>query len=234
MTYKGPQHILKSAKIEDTQILNPNTLQKKIQHAEHSVLEAPLQTPSPEQELKSMEQAAYRQGVLEGRSQGYQTGYEEGLEQGLQKGSALAHEEFKDTISMLNIIAMAFLVRKEELFEQLKPDIVKLCLVICKKLLQRELSQPEALQELIEKLLAQVKAVTKDTPVDVMISSDDYENIKAKLHDFNLNLETLPKIHFCSDPLIEKGNCRLETSVGMINFNLQRLLEDLETKILET
>jgi flagellar biosynthesis/type III secretory pathway protein FliH len=155
------------------------------------------------------------------------------VEQGFKKGASIAQNELKDTISMLNIIAMAFLIRKEELFEQIKPEIIKLCLALCHKLLQRELSNPEAFKELLMTVLEQIKWITKDIPIDVIVSSQDYEIIQSKFNSMNISQEDMPKIHLIADPFMEKGNCRLETSIGMMNFDIKRILQDLETKILE-
>lgn len=233
MTSKHSHHILRGAKVEDTQFLDPQSIQKKITDSDHA-----LPTSNDEdlskQEMISLEKLAYQKGLQDGQNQGYQTGYEQGIEHGLKKGTAVAHDEFKDTISMLNIIAMAFLVRKEELFEQLKPEIIKLCLVLCRKLLQRELSDPESFKELIFKLLDQIKAISKELPIDILISKHDYTLIQSKLDSIELTFKDMPKIHLSIDSFLEKGNCRLESSIGMLNFDIQRMLEDLETKMLET
>lgn len=182
---------------------------------------------------KSHEVSEYQRGLEEGRRLGYDTGRQEGLEVGFHKGAEFAHNQLKDAISMLNLVAAAFQIKKEELFEQVKPEIIKFNINLMEKLLQQQLTQPAIFAALIEKLLQQVKSNIKDVAINVILAPEDAHMLKANFQTIGLLSEALPRVNLIEEPSMARGNCRLETPLGMLNYDISRLLKDLEIKVLE-
>lgn len=242
MNDPGSKKILRGIKVEETVFCGPGAQPQsgkqpeEIAHpAENNLgsLTANSKGKHSEETRRQGEKSGYKKGLQDGQTQGYEAGRSEGLELGFKQGLITARGQFKDSISMLNLIAAAFQIKKEEIFEQVKPDIVKLCLILCEKLLQKELKDPLAFASLIDKLLQQVKSIIKDVPVDVVVAPEDLEMLKNNMEAIGETGEALKQIHFIAETTMERGNCRLETSLGMLNFNIQRVLKDLEVKVLE-
>lgn len=211
---ESSKNIVKGAKIEGVMFCNPQ------KPKEATVLENPTGVE-------------YTQGLEDGRIQGYDAGRLEGFEVGLLQGKTITHDQFKDALGMLNLIAASFQLQREEVFKQLKPEIIKFNINLMEKLLQRELKNPDVFAGLIEKLLQQIESVIKDAAVNVFVSSEDSQLLKTSLKSLELPLQTLSRVNLMEDVSMERGNCRLETSLGMLNFDIPRLMKDLEIKVLE-
>lgn len=175
----------------------------------------------------------YIRGLEEGRKQGFEAGRLEGYELGYREGEQIVHHQFNDALKMLNLITAAFQVRKEELFEQLKPEILKFNINLMGKVLQQQLSNPDTFASLIGKLLEQISIAIKDVPITIVLSPEDNRMLSEKLKAIYSTENYDRKILFVEDSSMERGNCRLETTLGIMNFDISRLMKDLEIKVLE-
>lgn len=182
---------------------------------------------------KYAEQLAYQRGLKEGQQQGYEVGKSEGLDIGLKEGFENAKNALKSVIDLLNHITESFQNKQKEMFEVAKPEIIKFSLAVCESVLRRELESPKTLVILIETLLNQAKAILKDLSVDVILSTDDMTMLEKHLGALTNENENFKGLNFIPDKSIERGNCRLETSLGLINFDIKRILSDLEKNVLE-
>jgi flagellar assembly protein FliH len=171
------KNIIKGAKIEGTVFCSP---QKPMDNSK---------------ELESDIGAEYKRGLEDGRQQGYEAGRLEGLEAGFQQGKAIAQDQFKDAIRMLNLIAVSFQIDREELFKQMKPEFIKFNINLMEKLIQQELRNPEVFISLIEKLLQQVESVIKDVTINVVVSPEDGQLLKTSFQALELPSETLSRIN---------------------------------------
>jgi flagellar assembly protein FliH len=182
---------------------------------------------------RSAETSGYKRGLHKGQQQGYAAGRQEGLEIGFKQGALIAQDQFKDAVSMLNLIAASLQIKREEIFELLRPEMIKFNIRLMEKLLQEHLKNPSALMTLIEKLLLQIQSTIKDVPIKVLVSPEDYQIINQNLANIDSSSATVSQIHLLSDVTVQKGNCRLETTLGMLNYDIPRLMKDLEIKVLE-
>lgn len=175
----------------------------------------------------------YRRGLVEGQKQGYDTGKEEGIETGFRKGTEKARAELQNLIQMLNALAMGLSCKQEGIYEQMKPELIQFCFSICENLLRDSLKNPKAFIGLIERLITEAKTLFKEAPITIVLSPEDLEKFQQDLNKIVKDNEDLKKLTFASDKGIEQGNCRIETSLGLINFDIKRLLADLGKKVLE-
>jgi flagellar biosynthesis/type III secretory pathway protein FliH len=53
------------------------------------------------------------------------------------------------------------------------------------------------------------------------------------MSDIGYSSEDWQNINFIANEGMQRGNCRLETPLGLVNFDIERLLRDLEIKVLE-
>lgn len=175
----------------------------------------------------------YQRGLLEGRKQGYEVGKEEGLEIGFQQGTEKMRADLKHLVQLMNSIAVELALKQEGTFDQLKPEIIKFSLAVCEHILRRTLSDPKIFIDLIERLLAEAKSIVREATVTVALSPNDLATLDQDLKLIIYDKEEIKKLNFISDKSIEQGNCRIETSVGLINFDIKRILAGLEKKVLE-
>ncbi len=174
----------------------------------------------------------YRKGIQEGQKQGYEVGKEEGFEKGFEEGAEQVKAELKVAIDLTNAIANRLAVKREDMFDQAKPEILKFCLNVCEKLIRQELSHSHTFVKMLETLLDQAKSILKDSSVHIFLAPEDIEMLQKQTKSLDYDKESFKKIHFIPDPLMSRGDCRVETSLGLVNFDIKRLLANLEEKVL--
>lgn len=176
----------------------------------------------------------FRKGLNHGQKQGYDAGNEEGYEKGFREGIEKSKRDLESTLLFLQSLTQQLTDKKEEFYTQMKPEIIKFCLSICEKLLRKELSQSKTFLHVIENLLEQAKGIIKDSSAQIYISPEDFEMLKKDLSSIENGNNIFSLFEFVSDPQTQRGNCRIETSLGLINFDIKRLLLNLEEKVLGT
>lgn len=185
-----------------------------------------------EETIKEVEKKGYRKGLKDGHLQGFDAGKSEGLEIGFKLGSTHISTKLKTTFDLLNTIAELFSERQKEMFEIAKPELIKFCLAICENLLCKTLTDPQVFANHIETILNCSKgALTKQSTV--YLSPEDYLMLQSNFKRLENLGEEFKNLQFSPDPALERGNCRIENSLGLLNYDIKRLINDLEKKILE-
>lgn len=245
-TPSEPSHIIHGAPIEGMTFcsLSENSIEETpaLQQAKHhfnlsNALRSKLAAKKIQaEEMQSLWEQAVEEGFIagieEGRKQGYQAGKEEGFDLGLREGAEKTHKEFATTIKMANTIVSGLSIKRQEMFEQAKPEMIKFSLAICKKLLLRELKISQSFVNLLEALLTQAKANLKEAPVSIVLSPDDLEMIREEIGNISYDRQYFRNLDFVPDQSIPRGNCRIETPLGLINFDIDRLIDRLEERVM--
>jgi flagellar assembly protein FliH len=216
--------IIHNAKVEGSVFYsttpNPETEEKEI-------------SPKKIDSLREAEMNGYRRGLKEGHQQGYEAGNSEGYDIGYRQGMAAVQEELKNAVELLKKTSASYQIYQEEMFEQTKPELIRFALAVCEKILRAELSNPKAFITLLEKLYLQAKTILKDAPIAIVLAPADLKMLENNISAAGFTTDELRNANFIADPHIERGNCRLETSFGLLNFDINRLLNNLELKTLE-
>jgi flagellar assembly protein FliH len=182
---------------------------------------------------KEGEASGYRRGLQEGEKKGVEEGAHSGREIGQKEGREQAQAELTSMIEVLKEVVDKFSSDKGKLFEQLKGDIVKLTLAVCEKILKQQVDNSKTFSSLVESLLNQAKFVFNEENVRVVLSPEDLERFESQLKAINYDQNTIKKLTFLSDSAIAKGNCRIEASMGLVNFDIRRQLSDLQETLLD-
>ena len=193
----------------------------------------PIKSKKTETACREAELIGYRRGLKEGHRQGYEAGHTEGFDLGVKQGTAAVQNELKASLELFNTISTSLLSYKEDLFQQIKPELIRFALTVCETILKQELSTPKAFTALLEKIFQQAKSILKEVPIDIILAPDDLKMLKHNIKAVGYTKGELSKAHFIPDPQMKRGNCRMETSLGLINFDVNRLMQELEFKTLE-
>jgi len=148
-----------------------------------------------------------------------------GKEEGEKWGFASAHEELKSLMQLLHAIADKLLEQKTDLLMQLKPEIVDFTLKVAEQIIRKELVDPEVHTHLIHALLHLASKHFAHETLTIYLAPDDLSGLEKHLVGF-------PKqITFLSDHLMQRGDCRIEATSGLLNAEITRQLEELYDKI---
>ncbi|MFZ0565757.1 MAG: FliH/SctL family protein [Chlamydiales bacterium] len=153
--------------------------------------------------------------------------FEEGKIKGEQIGYQKALEEGRIWLNLLRVIAEKMLAKKASLLDQIKPEIIEFVINICEQIIRRELSQPENLVNLINSLLMAAGSSAEADCIKIFLAPSDHAMIENHLSQIQYE-----KIRLVPDPLMVSGDCRIETQMSFVNYNISRELADLKSKIL--
>lgn len=244
---KEPKRIIRGTQVEGVVFFDPNSPtspevsnETKAQTIAkmHEVLRQKMgenkDYPKELEEIwKEGENEGYRRGLLDGQAQGYEVGKEEAFETGLREGMQKTRNELKHLVQLVNTVALGLATKQEGIFEQIRPEIIKFILNVCEHMLRRSLTDSKSFIQLIELLLHETKSILKDGVITVVMASEDLELFERDLQKLSYDRDEIKKLCFVVDKAIERGNCRVETSLGLVNFDIKRMLADLEKKVLE-
>jgi flagellar assembly protein FliH len=187
---------------------------------------------SIDEQLLKAYQEGFQKGLNLGQEQGFREGKIQGIILGMEEGREDSFERLTLIFQTVQNLSSELQYQKEHLLNKIKPELIKFCLGICKKILGHELTFTESYQAMLDHLFSKIGNHAKNQPIIVMISSEDLtlmegqeERLRQKWH--------LNNIQFQEDATMTRGKCCLETPMGIVNFDIDRLLKNFESKVLE-
>ncbi|WP_333607811.1 flagellar assembly protein FliH [Arsukibacterium sp.] len=206
-------------------------------HTDVAVDEAIAIKPLTADDIEQIRQAAFDEGITQGKEEGFSQGYQEGREQGQQDGfnQGLAdgrkqgfmegQDELQQQLAALTQLLHSLQQPLASLNSDVEQSLVDLALVMAKAVLAVEVKTNRAV------ILQAVQQATAALPMQT-------EHMLIKLHPADL---AVIEQHFTpqqlkeqgwqlrSDPLLEQGGCLVETDTSRVDRTItQRLTGALE------
>lgn len=177
-----------------------------------------------------------KKGVKSGLEEGEEKGFSRGLEQGKKEGEQQLIAKVTELVQVLQRGANELKEHQEALYEESKAEIVAFSVQVCKRVLQGQLKDPQLIEEIMVQVVHKGQSLIRDCPVEILLAPTDLEKlnvsqIKERLSE--MVEEDASSLRILADDSVQEGDCRLETQFGLINFSVERLLADLEHKVLE-
>ncbi|KKO47027.1 flagellar biosynthesis protein [Arsukibacterium ikkense] len=188
-------------------------------------------------DIEQMRQAAYDEGMAQGKEEGFAKGYSEGREQGQQDGFKQGQAEGKkqglaDASTELDALRAELSVLLDQLQQPLatldsyvEQELVQLALLMAKAVINTEVkTNPkvilQALQEAVSALpLQSDNVLIKLNPADITSIKRHYTDTELSKRGWQLRPE----------PLLQQGGCLVETSSSSVDRSLeQRIQSSLE------
>ena len=158
----------------------------------------------------------------------YQTAFQHGKTEGETVGYTRALDELQALFVLLQNLTQKLLEQKHRLLDRLKPEIVELAIAISERVIRKELSQPETLLKLIHTLLSCCSSEGGGDVVRITLASEDVAMIER-----HLNKNIIEGIVLHADPMLMRGDCRIEMRTELLNYSISRELAELQAKILQ-
>jgi flagellar assembly protein FliH len=194
--------------------------------------------------MRAGEEAGYKKGWKEGDTKGYIRGLEEGKKQGLEEGKKQGFEEGKSSVEekeegdveqrllILQNLIEEFKIKSHSLHEQIKPELIELSLQVCQKVIHNELKDPNDLARVTGVVLDKGKKLIDGMSADVFFSEKDFVALGPLFEKIKKRNPEAKDLNFYSDDSLNKGSVKLETNLGIINFDINRQIEDLRENLL--
>ncbi|MCX7822916.1 MAG: FliH/SctL family protein [Syntrophobacterales bacterium] len=167
-----------------------------------------------EQEAQEIKSKAFE----EGRAEGYQVGYAQGM------------EDAKEVIEQCEKVLGALNELPSKIMNDYREWLIDAAFSIAKHIIQDELSsKPQALLAIIGRL---VKEMENDLPITIFLNPDDLTLLRLGI-DFEEWARTQGKIlKLAEDPLLERGSCRAESDIALIDATLDRIMKEMKREFL--
>jgi flagellar assembly protein FliH len=197
--------IIVSAKMEATAIVNEAKAE-----AERYIDEAKEQT-------EQIKQQAYDEGHKEGTLQGKQSGLDEmqslineAVEK-MQRMLAAGEKEAKDMIIMA------------------ERQIVEIALAVASKIVAYQITEnPMVVLPIVKNAL---EKVCDQEQIVLRVSADDFETVLQAKQEFQNMVGGEQALTFLVDRTIERGNCVIDTSYGMVDARIDTQFDSIRTAL---
>lgn len=220
---------LRSIELEEFDTAGRGT--KKLSSDDRYILElekkvADLQVELQQQKEKTVSaiQSAYTKGKTEGRETGRADGLKTASET-FQKKVDQMQQRFE---SMLLVLETS----KRSIFHHTEHLLIKLCLIMVKKILRREVTADrEIVLSVVKQALSYIGHHEK---MVIRVAPDDLEIVSGR-KDFWLPIaERLKEIAIEPDERIERGGCIIESNSGIVDARLGVQISELEALVENT
>jgi flagellar assembly protein FliH len=167
-----------------------------------------------ERKAQEIEKEAYERG--------YEQGEKDGIEYG-RKGMQITKERMEQLLSGLTALP-------EKVFKDYREWFLTTSLAVARRLVLRELTtQPEAMAQLVDSLLAEAEA---SQSVIITVNPSDLDMMR-KHTDFQAIEEGSGRaVVIKPDPQLERGGCRLESDIQLLDASMDARFALLEEAFL--
>ena len=158
---------------------------------------------------------------------GFKKGYEEGYSHGLKK----IIEDKNDILKEANNIKQDAQKKYKDLLISAEKDIVDMIMNISGKLIYDKLNNDKSailkiIQETIEK-------TTHKKTITLYVSSDDFNTVSNKKEKLMFQIDGIETLEILHDETLPIGSCRVETSCGVIESNLNDSIQGIKDAFYE-
>lgn len=198
--------------------------------------------PLTAEDIEQIRQAAYEEGIAQGKEDGFSQGYQEGREQGYQDGQqqGLAEGKKQGLAEGEGLIQQQLLELKQ-LIEQLQAPLQQVDQQVQQELLALTLAMAQAVvdieitlnpQFILSTLRQAIDALPlQSTDVQILLAPDDLAVLKQHYSDADLQERGWL---FQSEPALSRGDIRLQAGDSIVERPLkQRLKQSLEHFLLQ-
>jgi flagellar assembly protein FliH len=197
--------IIVSAKMEATAIISEAKAE-----AERYIGEAKEQT-------EQIKQQAYNDGHEEGTLQGKQSG--------LDEMQSLINEAVEKTQRML----AAGEKEAKDMIVMAERQIVEIALAVASKIVAYQISEnPMVVLPIVKNAL---EKVCDQEQIVLRVSADDFETVLQAKQEFQNMVGGEQALTFLVDRTIERGNCVIDTSYGMVDARIDTQFDSIRTAL---
>lgn len=176
--------------------------------------EADGEASGHEKGFKEGHALGFEKGEEEGRVKGEKEGFEKGLEEGLEKAQEQVREEAMEIIPPLKEALTTADTLLETMVERYETQIVDLVHKISQKVVMARLELDDEIVR--HTIMDALKSLVAPEKITLSVSPEDYEYIEMIRDEFFAAVESLKHVAVMSDPLIQRGGCRIETATASI------------------
>ncbi len=160
-----------------------------------------------------------------------------GIEEGRRVQEEVAREEFEKQMqeisqqadsSFLDLIQRD-LMERNSYFESLTDELIKVTFTVAKQVINREVTQDRTVVDSVVRRA--LFYIADKRGVEIRVNPNDQERVKELIEAFQSGGERFVAVSVISDGSISDGGCLIESASGIVDAQIDRQLEEIETEI---
>ena len=160
--------------------------------------------------------------LKQAQEEGYSAGYTNGYDKGQLEAQTLIEEGKK-------VLASAT-AEKKELLDQAEPEVIEMIIAICSKLISEEIKfNPETIQILIRKTLADIHYDTSE--INIKVSPDQFDYVLENKDVIIKDYANPSDVQIWKDVNLLEGTCIIETPFGSIKCDINEQFAEIKKQM---
>ena len=153
---------------------------------------------------------------------------EAAAKEGYQDGLSQARADLEDVKNAIT----AFLSAKQDVFNDIAPDIMEISVEIAQKIIKKELQQDPSI--ILDNITEILKGLSKEeTKITLRVNPVQVSLLKAEIPDVMNNVGLEAKVLIVPDETIMEGGCMVTTTNGVIDATIETQLSVISEALKE-
>jgi len=182
-----------------------------------------------EQEIELIRQAAYQEGIEQGKAEGYQEGFklgqeaghkvgqEQGFQTGSEEGLAAGHEVIQQHVQVFMNLANQFAQPLELMNAQVEKQLVDMVLSLVKEVVHVEVQTSP--QVILDTVKASVEALPiSGHAITLKLHPEDSDIIRQAYGEHEIDSRNWTLV---SEPALSRGDVQIEAGESSVNYRME-------------
>jgi flagellar assembly protein FliH len=166
-----------------------------------------------ERKAQELEEEAYRKGYAQGQKDGFEVG---------EKSMAIVKEHLENLFNGLQRLP-------EKLLEDYRDWIIGSCLGMARHVVRRELTGDS--QQLVQLIDALLRESEENHALTLHLNPNDMDLLEKNVDLLHLPTSSGRTFHLKADPRLQRGGCRLESDIQLLDASIEKQFELLEQSL---
>lgn len=160
------------------------------------------------------------------------TARKEGYEQGRQEGYAAGQETVRPLIDTMNGLIAELTEVRSNFYRNAEAEMIDLVVAVTKTVFGVMVEvEPALVRHVIVEAVDKLQAKEE---LNIKVSPDDLEEAERVRPQLSEMVENIDRVTFTADPILARGGCLVETTIGAIDARIETQLEAVRDAFMTT
>jgi len=144
---------------------------------------------------------------------------------GLAEGISTAEQAYREKLARLDALAASLAVERQEFFDRIEPELVRLSIVIAEKVIGRELEvAPETVLDIVRSAM---KRLRERETLRLSVNPRDLDTVKNARDDLISAVDGVRKLEVVEDRRVDPGGCVIESPSGTLDARIRTQIDEV-------
>jgi len=144
---------------------------------------------------------------------------------GLAEGIHTAEQAYREKLARLDALAASLAGERQEFFDRIEPELVRLSIVIAEKVIGRELEvAPETVLDIVRSAM---KRLRERESLRLSVNPRDLDTVKNARDDLISAVDGVRKLEVVEDRRVDPGGCVIESPSGTLDARMKTQIDEV-------